>query len=280
MIQIITDSSSLYSPEKAKARGFYSLPLYVCADSECYRDFEEIDAASFSEMIRDAKKLGTSQPSIGEKLDLYNKLLENKEDIILDICISDKLSGTYQAALSAKENCDDPQRVTVFNSETLCGPQKAMVEKALEMRDGGKSLEEILDVLNDGIKQEASSLCVLDMNNLVRSGRLNKTAGAAGKLLKIMPVAIKDADGKLSIYGMARTWKKAIEIQNKFLSSKGMDDTWTLYITHGNNPDAASKAKAYFQQLYPGLKIEVQPLNAMFMVHGGEGCVALQAIKI
>lgn len=280
MIQIITDSSSLYAPDQAKAKGFYSLPLYVCADSDCYRDFEEIDPAHFTEMTKDAKKLGTSQPSIGEKLELYNQLLKNTEDTILDICISDKLSGTYQAALSAKESCDNPDRVMVLNTETLCGPQKAIVEKALEMRDEGKSLEEILAVLNEGIDHEGSSLCVLDMNNLVRSGRLNKTAGAAGKLLKIMPVAIKDADGKLSIYGMARTWKKVFELQNKFLSSKGMDNTWTLYITHGNNPEAALKAKAYFQELYPGLKIEVQPLNAMFMVHGGEGCVAVQAIKI
>lgn len=219
MIQIITDSSSLYAPDQAKAKGFYSLPLYVCADSDCYRDFEEIDAARFTGMTKDAKKLGTSQPSIGEKLELYNELLKNKEDTILDICISDKLSGTYQAALSAKESCDDPDRVTVLNTETLCGPQKAIVEKALEMRDEGKSLEEILAVLNEGIDHEGSSLCVLDMNNLVRSGRLNKTAGVAGKLLKIMPVAIKDADGKLSIYGMARTWKKVFELQNKFLSS-------------------------------------------------------------
>lgn len=55
MIQIITDSSSLYAPDQAKAKGFYSLPLYVCADSDCYRDFEEIDPAHFTEMTKDAK---------------------------------------------------------------------------------------------------------------------------------------------------------------------------------------------------------------------------------
>lgn len=280
MIQIITDSSSLYSREKALEKGFWSLPLYVVADGQSYRDFDEISAANFTELTKNSAKLSTSQPSVGEKLALYNEILENPENQILDLAICDGLSGTYQSGLTVKESCDDPSRVTVFDTRTLCGPQQHMVLKAVEMRDAGCSIEEILAALQKGIEHEASTVCVLDLNHMVRGGRLPKSAAAAGNFLKVMPLAVKTDEGGLKVYGVGRTWKKICELQDRFLTSKGMNENWTLYITHANNPQAAGKIKDWFQAKYPAMKIVVQPLNAMFMVHGGEGCVAVQAIGL
>lgn len=280
MIQIITDSSSLYSNEQALEKGFWSLPLHVVADGQSYRDFDEISAANFTELTKDAAKLSTSQPSVGEKLALYNEILENPDNQILDLTICESMSGTYQSALMAKESCDDPARVTVLDTHTLCGPHQHLVVKAVEMRDAGCSLQEILDALEKGMKHEASGVCVLDLNHMVRGGRLPKSAAAAGNFLKVMPLAVKTDEGSLKIYGVGRTWKKICELQDRFLTSKGMNENWTLYITHGNNLQATDKVKDWYHAKYPAMNIVVQPLNAMFMVHGGEGCVAIQAIEL
>lgn len=75
MIKIITDSSSLFSQEQALEKGFNSLPLHVVADQNSYRDYEEIDSTNFTELTKDAVKLSTSQPSVGEKMELYLSLI-------------------------------------------------------------------------------------------------------------------------------------------------------------------------------------------------------------
>ncbi len=280
MLQIVTDSSALYSPKKAEEEGFVCLPLQVIADSVCYRDFETIDSDSFEEKTKKAEKLSTSQPSIGEKIAVYNELLENPENEVLDITMADGLSGTYQSALMARDNCDDPARVHVYNSKTLCGPHQAMVQEALRMAKENRSAGEIMEKLDRWQKNEASSVAVSEIMHLVRSGRLPNAVGSIGNLLKLMPLAVKTDDGKsLSLFGTARTIKKMIELQEKFLLSKGFDSSWTLFITHGNNPAAARKAVEYFSVKYPGLRVLVQNLNAMFMVHGGPGCLAVQAMK-
>lgn len=280
MIHIVTDSSSLYSAKEAENEGFTCLPLHVVVDSHSYRDFEDIDAETFTEITKGAKKISTSQPSIGEKIAVYNELLADSEDVILDISMADGLSGTYQSALMAKDNCDDPSRVTVYNSQTLCGPHQMMVQKALKMANEKKSIPEIIEKLEEMKEKEASSVCITEIKALVQSGRLPDAAGKIGSLLKLMPLAVKNETGdKLSVYGTARTMKKMFEMQDKFLREKGFDESWTVFVTHGNNPTAARKAKDYFESRYPGISVVVQNLNAMFMVHGGPGCVAIQAMK-
>lgn len=280
MFVVVSDSSSLYSAMQARERGFYVLPLFVQADEQCYRDLEDIDAGSFSALTAKAAHLSTSQPSIGEKLEVYEQILQEKDCDILDVCISSSLSGTYQAALVARAACSKPERVYVFDCGTLCGPQQRMVDYACLRARQKADVQDVLCELEAAKERMASTLCVLDLLHLVRGGRLSRSAGMVGSLLKIMPVAVIGADGKLILQGKARTWQKAFEIQKRFLVSKGMDESWALYICHGNNPKAALKAQAYFQERFPGLTIIIHPLSAMFMVHGGEGCLSIQAISL
>ncbi len=281
MVSIVTDSSALFPSEKAAEEGFSSLPLHVVIDSHDYRDYENINSENFEELTKGAAKISTSQPSIGEKIGLYDEILKDPEVEILDITIADGLSGTYQSALMAKDSCSDPDRVTVFNSTTLCGPHQELVKTALKMAEEGSAVDEIEAKLQEMLEHEASSVCVTDITHLARSGRLPEAAGKIGSFLRLMPLAVKNDDGtKLSLYGTSRTMKKMIELQEKFLLSKGFDGSWTVYITHGNNPSAAKKAEEYFRQKYPGIRTVVQNLNAMFMVHGGPGCLAIQAMKV
>ena len=60
----------------------------------------------------------------------------------MNICVADGLSGTYHGALSARDMVENRDRITVFNSRTLCGPHRYMVEKAQKMKEEGKGIPE------------------------------------------------------------------------------------------------------------------------------------------
>ena len=123
MVQIITDSSTLYTPDEAKALGFESVPLCVNIGDFEGRDLL-IDMDDYYDRIRKGGIPKSSQPPIGDVVDVYEKY-EGHE--IINISMADGLSGTYQSACSAKEMLEDGSKVTVINSKTLCGPHRYMV---------------------------------------------------------------------------------------------------------------------------------------------------------
>ena len=77
-------------------------------------------------------------------IDVFEKY--SREEI-LNISMADGLSGTYQTACSAREMVDNKERITVFNSKTLCGPHRYMTEMAQKMKEEGKSIKEIINFM-------------------------------------------------------------------------------------------------------------------------------------
>ena len=126
MIQIITDSSSLYTPEEAKAAGFEAVPLCVCIGDSHERDLL-LDMNQYYEKIDRGLLPTTSQPPLGDVLEAFETY---KDSQIIDIAMADGLSGTYQTACSAREMSDHKEQIHVFNSRTLCGPHQYMVQTA------------------------------------------------------------------------------------------------------------------------------------------------------
>lgn len=280
MLQIITDTSSLYDPKTARENGFYSVPLSVILNGTPYREMEEISAAALLDEIQGGFSLSTSQPSLGEKLDLYNALLESGEDEILDLTICDGISGTYQTSMMAKESCLDPERVTVVDTSALCFGQRVLVDLALELRDKGLGREEIAKRIEACRDSDASAVVCMDPWFLANGGRLPKIAGKAGSALKLLPIACKKGySQKLGVLGIARTQKKAFDKIYDMFEEMGVNNLYEIGITHAHNPEGARKALEYFQAKYPFAHIRVYEMNPLFIAHGGPGCVAIQAIS-
>lgn len=154
MVQIITDSSVMYTEDEAKAAGFEAIPLCIHIGDLEGRDLQ-IDMEDFYRQIEEGQVPRSSQPPIGEVLDAYARY---PQDEIIHISIADGLSGTYHGACSAREMADNKERITVFNSRTLCGPHRYMVERAQRMKEEGKSASEILTWLKEAAEKTEPGL--------------------------------------------------------------------------------------------------------------------------
>ena len=98
MLHIVTDSSTMYSVKEAQAQEFDLAPLSVTINNKTYKEYEEIRTPEFVEIIRHGYLPVSSQPSIGDVLDMYQR---QPEGDILNITMADGLSGTYSSACSA-----------------------------------------------------------------------------------------------------------------------------------------------------------------------------------
>ena len=140
MVKIITDSSTLYTMQEGRDAGIESIPLCVSIGDSHGRDLQ-MDMQDFYRRIEEGQIPTSSQPPIGDVLDAYEQY---KGRPILNISMADGLSGTYQSAQSAREMAENRDDIMVFNSRTLCGPHRYMVDQARKMAEEGRTRDEIL----------------------------------------------------------------------------------------------------------------------------------------
>lgn len=276
MVKIITDSSTLYTVEEAKKLGFEAVPLCVSIGDFEGRDLQ-IDMKDFYGRIEKGQIPKSSQPPIGEVLDLYEAY---KDDEIINIAMADGLSGTYQSACGAREMVDNKEKITVFNSKTLCGPHRYMVEKAQKMKIAGHSAKEILDWLEYVAERTESFLIPQDFDFLRRGGRLTPMAATLGSVLKLKPIMTLTEDcKKLDKYAIKRTMKSAVNTVIDHLKAKELDARHILYVSHAEALEEAKNIAAKLKEVFVDVEVQILDLGAAFVTQGGPKCVAIQYIE-
>ena len=276
MVQIVTDSSVLYTEEEAKAAGFDVVPLCVSVGDMDGRDLQ-INMEEFYGRIGKGEIPRSSQPPIGDVVEVYEKY---QDADVLNICVADGLSGTYHGALSARDMVESRDRITVFNSRTLCGPHRYMVEKAQKMKEEGKGIPEILEWLKSAAEKTESFLIPQDFGFLKRGGRLTPVAAALGSVLKLKPVMRLTEDGtRLDKFFVKRTMSAAVSGIMDHMKKKGIDGRYLLYIVHAAAPKEAGAIREMIEAEFKGIQIQMMDLSPVLVAQGGPGCVANQYIE-
>ena len=228
-MKIVTDSASLYSPEDGIKQGFTVIPACVINNGQTYRDFEDISSEDFLHMIEKGDIPTSSQPAIGDVLEVF----EDNTEEILYLSIGDGLSGTYQNAVGARNIIEENSHIHIINTKTLAGPQRYLVQKALKLRDAGFDLARIKGELQKCIETSASFVIPADFDFLKRSGRLTPIAAKIGGLIKIVPVMTQTEDmRRITPFAIKRSWKKAVEAIISHFQTLGVDDNFIITVGH------------------------------------------------
>ena len=277
MVRIVSDSSTLYSTSQAKEAGFAVSPLSVTVNGETYREFDEISSEDFVGIIRQGYLPVSSQPAVGEVLELYEAYAE---DEIVNVAMAAGLSGTYDSAVAAAELCENRGGITVINSRTLCGPHRYLVEKAVEWAKKGHSAKEIKARLEAKMDTAKSFLMPADFEYLRRGGRLSPLVSYVGKAASLVPVMTQTEDGRrLTIAGIRRGFPQGVKFVGKALAKLGVGDGWRVYISHADARQVAEHALQEVRAAIPNAVYEILPLSPAFITQGGPGCVAIQVIE-
>ena len=232
----------------------------------------DITSEDFVELIKN-KAAFSSQPALGEVMEAF----ESKEET-LHIAMAKGLSAAFDAASSVVKSMD-LQHVTVFNSTTLAGPQQYLVHLAVNMREGKKSILEIVDKMQTCLKECDSFLIPVDFNFLKRGGRLTPMAATLSGLLKMKPVLTVSANReRLEKFTVGRTWSGAVTSIIDEMKKRGISAKHKIYISHAFNLDVAKQAMAAVVAKIQDADIEILKLTPAMITQGGPGCLAIQYI--
>lgn len=234
-IKIITDSTADLPREIIEKYDIEILPLLVNINGKQYLDGIDMKTSELLGLM-DEKKIfpTTSQVTPQRFYECFKKYLDDGCKIV-SIIMSSKMSGTYQSACIAKEmlNSED---IVIIDSLNVTSGLGVLVIKACKLKEEGKSIKEIEEKIVEIIPHIKSALAFESLDNLVKGGRLSKTAGTIGNLLGIKLI-LDVKDGEMHIMDKVRGSKKAVKVILDYLNEKGISKGETSILLHVDDSD-------------------------------------------
>lgn len=274
-MRIIADTATLLSPEEGLKLGLEIVPVCVLINEQSYRDFVEIDSEQFLRMIANGGVPTSSQPALGDVLEV----LEKSDEELIFLTVGDGLSGAYQTAVAAKNSIDANDHIHIVNSKTLAGPMRYLAKKAVALKDAGMNAQQILKELEISIESSASFVIPADFDFLKRSGRLTPLAAKIGGALRLLPVLTQTKDKtRITPVCIKRTWKSATQAILQRLQEHEVGEGWLISVCHAGTPVQAESTRQKIAEHFPDCETEVLQLSPALITHGGPGCIVVQAI--
>lgn len=204
MIWIVADSAQELKTDRDK--GLVVAPLGIIASGEPMEEgFTSEDF--YRTQQQKGVTLTTSQVSPAVYMDIFEDLLKNPEDEVIVISLASGLSGSYNSARLAKTSVDE-KRIHLIDSQTISFPMVLLVQEALNLRNQGKSAQEIVDILEEDKKKVRLLGLVPTLEYLKRGGRISAATAAIGELAGIKPILTLE-EGKIAVPLKVRGMKKA-----------------------------------------------------------------------
>jgi len=274
-MRIVADTATLFSPAEGKEMGMTIIPVGVLVDGKAYQDLVEIDRDTFVEMIQAGGVPTSSQPSLGDVLEV----MEESDEEMLMLTVADGLSGGYQAAVAAKNAMEKNAHIHIMDSQTLAAPLRYLAKKALTLREQGLNMETIKAELQKRIETSMSFVIPEDFEFLKRSGRLTSLTAKIGGTLKLLPVLTQTRDRKrIMPMTVKRSWKSAVAAIIQRMQDAGVDEKYLVSVCHANTRERAQEVMAQIREKLQNVETEILRLSPALMTHGGPGCIVVQAI--
>ena len=196
MVKIIVDSTSDIPQEEAARLGITVVPLTVRFGTEEYRDGVDLMPAEFFKKFAASKELPTtSQVSSGVFMDVFREQLAGKDDEIVALLFTHRLSGTYQSACIAR-NTFPRRKIFVVESGTGSFGIWLLVKEAVKMRDAGCSAGEIAARIDELKRRVIIHIALETLKFAQKGGRIPMTVAMVGSLLHVKPI-LRIQDGKI-----------------------------------------------------------------------------------
>ena len=245
-IKIITDSTLDLPSDLIKEKNIEVLPLLINFGEESYLDGVEINTREMLDRIERENILPTTAQVTPNRFEeVFKKYLDEGYKIVT-LVLSSEMSGTYQSACIAK-NMLDTDDIVVIDSRNVTSGLGVLVLKACEFRDNGDNIFEIEEKIKNIIPKIRSSLSFESLDNLVRGGRLSKTAGAIGSVLGLRLI-LEVKDGQMAVKDKVRGSKKALKKLISDFESVDIDFNEPIVLLDLLNEDVYFELKKYFEE--------------------------------
>ena len=278
-IAVVTDSNSGITQSAAKELGVFVLPMPFYINEELFLEDITLTQEEFYKKLKEDADISTSQPTPLDVTELWDKVLEEYDELIY-IPMSSGLSNACETAMALARDYEG--KVFVVDNQRISVTQRQSVLDALKLIQEGKEAAEIKEIL-EKTKLSASIYITLEtLKYLKKGGRITPAAAAIGTILNLKPV-LQIQGEKLDAYSKSRGKIKAkkimLEAIHKDLENRFLEE-WkkgriAIQAAYTGNPEEAAEWKKEIEAEFPGMEIHMDPLSLSVSCHIGYGALAI-----
>ena len=271
----ITSDSTCDLNHLVEERNIGIMALQVNLGADAFRDGVDITPQKIFDFVAETGTLPkTAAPSIGEYEEFFAKELEGY-DALIHINISSKSSGSHNFAKTAAESFGG--KVFVVDSKALSSGQGLLVLKACDMRDEGKSAEEIVAALEELRNRVNTSFVPDSLDYLHKGGRVSGMIKTVAGVFKIHPQIVME-DGQL-VPGKKYKGKMSVLIKQYIDDLKELYpdyDHSRCFITHSSaDAELVEAAKAKVKETFQFDEIIETVAGSIITSHCGQGTLGV-----
>lgn len=271
-VKIVTDSSCTMCKSVRDDLNIHVIPLSVMIDGVVYSDDDHLDGNKFMEMMSNARTLPkTSQPPIGEFVELYDQLGADGSEVI-SIHMTAALSGTVEAARQASNLSSS--KVTVIDSDFTDQGMSFQVISAAKLAQNGANTAEILAEIQHVKEQTKLFIGISTLDNLVKGGRISRATGLLSNIFN-MKVVMELTNTELVPVAKGRGMKTFTKWFDELKLELSKLNIRYIGISHADGLELANSFKEGLQVLFPEMDIPVLHTNSVIATHTGKGAFAI-----
>lgn len=284
-VAIFTDSNSGISQAEAKELGIYVIPMPFLVDGKLYFEDVDMNKEQFYHFLENDADLSTSQPSPGDVMDLWDKLLKEYDEIV-HIPMSSGLSASCSTAMGLARDYDG--KVQVVDNQRISVTMQQSVMDAKHLVAAGKSAAQIKEILEKEALESSIYLMVDTLKYLKKGGRITPSAALLGSALNLKPILQIQGD-KLDAYkkvrGVKAAKKNMLEAMKKDVEGRFSDyvtkGQLKLHVAYTTDEETARQWKEEVQSVFPDIAISrMDPLSFSVTCHTGPGVLAIAASHV
>ena len=281
-VAIVTDSNSGISQAEGKELGIYVIPMPCLVDGKLYFEDVDMNKEQFYHFLENDADLSTSQPSPGDVMDLWDKLLKEYDEIV-HIPMSSGLSASCSTAMGLARDYDG--KVQVVDNQRISVTMQQSVMDAKHLVAAGKSAAQIKEILEKEALESSIYLMVDTLKYLKKGGRITPAAALLGSALNLKPILQIQGD-KLDAYkkvrGVKAAKKNMLEAMKKDVEGRFSDyvtkGQLKLHVAYTTDEETARQWKEEVQSMFPDIAISrIDPLSFSVTCHTGPGVLAIAA---
>ncbi len=279
-VAIVTDTTHCLPGELIERHELHQVSLYVNWEGRQDREADLPDYDGFYAHLRTAEQLPTtSQPSIGDFLEVFEPLLDAGRDIV-SIHLSGDISGTCESARQARttliEQGRGGERIDVVDSRTVCAGEGFVVLAAAAAARAGAERAAVVARAHEAMAQTRIWFGVDTLEFLRRGGRIGGAQAWLGTALQIKPIL--SFDGVVVPLERVRTSGRVFERMVGFareLHEQGRD-AWA--VQHIQSPDRALELAARGREVMGCEPLLISEIGPVIGTHAGPGLLGVGGI--
>lgn len=245
-IKIITDSTADLPDSILKKYNIEVLPLLINFGENSYRDGIDMDIHTLLHKMDKSNVFpSTTQVNPQTFLECYGSYI-NRGYKIVSIHLSSKMSGTYQSACIAKEMLKT-EDIIVIDGVNVTSGLGLQVIKAAKLKEQGFGIRDIESKIIEMSPHIKSTLAFNNLDNLVKGGRLSKTAGIIGNILGIK-IIVAVEEGEMAVVDKVRGNKRTLRNMVDYIDKKEIKEGEVSILLHVGQSDILDVLRKHLEE--------------------------------